>query len=84
MPTKDWTPRRPWPVGQIITRVRWMTAAEVRDFAWSGETGVVLETHDGGIIIASKDPEGNGPGVFFIAPPGKDVDILHPGTPPRT
>jgi hypothetical protein len=60
-----------------------MTAPELRAFAWSGDPGVVLETDDGGIIISSKDPEGNGPGAFFIAPPGKGVDVLHPGTPSR-
>jgi len=56
-------------VGSTIEKVRWMTDEEMEKEGWETGNrhgnGVVLEMSGGGKIYASRDEEGNGPGVFF-------------------
>ena len=41
--------------------------------SWGFESGVVLVFEDGTKLVASQDPEGNGPGCMF----GKDIKGQH-------
>jgi predicted transcriptional regulator len=53
-------------VGSTIKKVRWMTNEEMAREGWEeSQRGVVLEMAGGGKIYASRDEEGNGPGVLF-------------------
>ena len=61
-----------WPVGLKIVAVRCMTKAEMEKEGW--EEGVewcgpipVLLLSDGSRLYASRDSEGNGPGMIFGA-----------------
>ena len=51
-------------VGSNIEKVRWMTDDETNKEGWE-KRGIVLAMVGGGKIYASRDDEGNGPGVFF-------------------
>jgi hypothetical protein len=54
-------------VGSKIINVRWMTDEEAEAQGWERSSGcaAVLEMAGGGKIFASRDNEGNGPGVLF-------------------
>lgn len=51
-------------VGLKITKVRWMTKAEIDSEGWY-TGGMVLVLDDGSKIYASQDDEGNGAGALF-------------------
>lgn len=61
-------------VGCKISKVRYQTPEEQEEHGWH-RPGVVLELEDGGIIYASQDDEGNGPGTFFAVT--KDGDPVY-------
>ena len=68
-----------WPTGRTILRVRRMTAKELAREGWAGRGGgVALDLNDGGILYASRDDEGNGPGVFFAMSPKGEAVRVHP------
>lgn len=55
-------------IGRTIVSVRYLDQEELDDIDWYGYVpALVLD--DGTEIIASRDGEGNGPGVFFIDNP---------------
>lgn len=68
-----------WPIGRTITNVRPMTAAELEAEGWDeyryGGTALVLD--GGGLIYASRDDEGNGPGALFaVMDDGVQLQLL--------
>lgn len=56
--------RRDPATGRRIAEVRRMTSAEMSAEGWS-QPATVLVLEDGTLIYASRDDEGNGPGVLF-------------------
>lgn len=52
-------------VGRKIVDVRWQSIAERSETGWY-KPAPILVLDDGTKITASEDPEGNGPGAFFI------------------
>ena len=54
-------------VGSVIKKYRRMTFAELEAEGWTDRTNaaMAIEFTNGLIIYASKDDEGNGPGVLF-------------------
>lgn len=54
-------------IGRTVTNVRCMTAEELEaenwDAHWANPTAIVFD--DGTVVYASRDDEGNGPGVLF-------------------
>ncbi len=64
-------------VGSTIEKVRWMTDEEMEKEGWEpARRGVVLAMVGGGKIYASRDEEGNGPGVFFgVTAEGEDIYV---------
>jgi hypothetical protein len=68
-----------WPTGRAIIGVRWMTPSELKREGWEGRGGVLaLDLNDGGILFASCDDEGNGPGVMFAISPKGEAVRVHP------
>lgn len=68
-----------WPTGRTILQVRWMTQKELEREGWEGRGGVLaLDLNDGGILFASCDDEGNGPGVVFAISPKGEAVRVHP------
>jgi hypothetical protein len=68
-----------WPTGRTILRVRHMTKAELVREGWGSRGGgIALDLNDGGILYASRDDEGNGPGVFFAISPKGEAVRVHP------
>jgi hypothetical protein len=68
-----------WPTGRTVINVRWMSKAEVKREGWEGRGGgVAIDFNDGGILFASCDDEGNGPGVFFAISPKGEAIRVHP------
>jgi hypothetical protein len=68
-----------WPVGRTVLNVRWMTKAELKREGWEGRGGgVAIDFNDGGILFASSDDEGNGPGVMFAISPRGEAVRVHP------
>lgn len=65
----------PHPVGLRITKVRPMTPNEMEAEGWTpgymSGTPMVFVLSDGTLIYASRDSEGNGPGVLFGKHPDK-------------
>lgn len=65
----------PHPIGLRIANVRPMTLAEMDAEGWSpgymSSTPMVFVLSDGTLIYASRDSEGNGPGVLFGKTPDK-------------
>ena len=57
-------------LGTTIADVREMTEGEMDDEGWEGMAGAVIVLSDGTRLFASRDSEGNGPGVIF----GKNKD----------
>lgn len=55
-------------IGRTIVAVRIMTKEELDEIDWYGHAPVLI-LDDGTEIVASKDYEGNGPGVLFIDNP---------------
>jgi hypothetical protein len=51
-------------VGRTITDVHYQTDAELEDMGWSSRA-LVFTFDDGGELVLSSDPEGNGPGSGF-------------------
>lgn len=66
-------------VGQRIVDIRHATEKEVDDFGFDYNPGrpmVVLVLENKELICSSRDPEGNGPGVFFtLSPDGTSTGI---------
>ncbi|HNT25872.1 MAG TPA: hypothetical protein PKM21_16000 [Anaerolineales bacterium] len=59
-------------VGCRITKIRLMTQAELKREDWpANEKVTVLELDNGMALWASRDIEGNGPGMIFGAKAGK-------------
>ena len=55
-------------IGRTIVAVRIMNKEELDEMDWYGHAPVLI-LDDGTEIVASKDYEGNGPGVLFIDNP---------------
>lgn len=55
-------------IGRTIVAVRVMDKVELDQMDWWGHAPVLI-LDDGTEIVASKDYEGNGPGVLFIDNP---------------
>ena len=58
-----------WPEGLRITGFRPMTVEECEERYWPSDKWsrpIAIELEDGSFIYPSRDPEGNGPGAFFI------------------
>lgn len=73
--------RVPFPVGYAVKEVRLLTDEELRKEGWEksmGDFPVAIVFHDGSMVYASSDPEGNGPGALFgITNKGTPV-LVHP------
>ncbi len=58
-----------FPIGLVITEVRKMTDAELRNEGWEHEAeyhqAYALVLSDGSVLYPSMDYEGNGPGALF-------------------
>lgn len=52
-------------IGQKIAKVRPLTNKERNDFGFDYGNPMAIILENGLKIVASRDPEGNGPGVFF-------------------
>lgn len=59
-------------VGQRIKSARWLSAEEAAEFGWD-ERPFQIELENGVQIVASQDPEGNGPGALFVNVKGCEV-----------
>lgn len=61
----------------FITKFRGMRQKELQALDWgyapSHQCGVVVELSNGNKLIASRDPEGNGPGFIFIGLPNGET-----------
>lgn len=55
-------------IGRTIVAVRTLSQDELDEMDWYGHAPVIV-LDDGTEIVASRDDEGNGPGVFFIDNP---------------
>ena len=62
-------------IGQTIKAIRPQTDAE-RDSEYWDDSAVVIELDNGVLIYPSRDPEGNGPGVFFVKEEGQTSLLL--------
>jgi len=55
-----------WPEGRVIVKKRPMSVAEHQREDWGFvDHSTVLDLGDQGVIYASRDSEGNGPGLLF-------------------
>jgi hypothetical protein len=68
-------------VGLTIKKVRKATPAELEAFGWEADCGrhgkpTVLELSDGKVLMASRDPEGNGPGALGYVELDKTDNVL--------
>jgi hypothetical protein len=61
--------------GKIVDKVIYTGDRMMEEMGWSSSAPVILFT-DGTYIMASSDPEGNGPGTLFT--PIDDISILGP------
>lgn len=78
-PTRRVNRKVAWPTGRTVLAVRWMTKAELKREGWVGRGGgVAIDFNDGGILYASCDDEGNGPGAFFAMSPKGEAVRVHP------
>ena len=56
-------------VGATITKVRPMTAKELKEVGWEdryGSVPIIIELSNGEVLIPSMDAEGNGAGHIFV------------------
>jgi hypothetical protein len=58
-----------------------MTSRELDDAGWEGcglwtGTPVVMVLSDGSLMYASRDPEGNGPGMIFGKHPNRGAFVV--------
>lgn len=58
------SPELAWPCNRKIIKTRAMNSKEIGRWGWDGQDCAVLELDDGSIVFASRDSEGNGPGVL--------------------
>lgn len=70
-----------YPIGRKIVGIRYMTAQEMKEEEWAQTmhgppTVIVLD--DGGLIFASRDEEGNGPGAIFGRRPEYGAGFVRP------
>ena len=52
-------------LGKTIVKCRYMTQAEQQDLGWRHRP-LVLALHDGNLLYASRDDEGNDAGALFM------------------
>lgn len=52
-------------IGRTITAVKYMTEEELETHDWRGPVPILV-LDDGTEIVAARDDEGNGAGVFWI------------------
>ena len=75
-------------VGYKVVEQRAMTTLEAKAEGWNADprdrTAVVLVFESGVKVYASRDEEGNGPGVLFATHNGKQFGLLAPALVPTT
>lgn len=66
-PRAHWTAQAQQLVGKAIIAARYLTPKESLALGWTAGS-LVLTLHDGTMLFASQDDEGNGPGCLFVQP----------------
>jgi hypothetical protein len=58
--------------GKTVAEITYLTKEEVDDMGWYTAAPIVVFT-DGSYLMASADPEGNGPGTFYTPLDGLSI-----------